>query len=349
MTERSRSGPPIVVTAVVAALVVLVMVVLADQPWRHVEVDTEPAAAETRTVTRGSLVAEVVLAAEVSHGDPATLVGSGGIVTALPRPGEVIRPGEQVHEVDGRPVVLVRGERPFWRDLESGVRPGPDVEQLEQLLVDLGFGDDLTVDDTFTWYTARALRAWQESLGVERTGRFSPADAVVTSAEAIRVDTLHVALGEQADGFLLDHTDTTLRAYANLASAQSSWLTAGTPVTVEASDGARLDGVVAEVETDRGLDDDRRPLPDRVVIDVDDASRLAGLGGSARVIVSGDAVDDVLVVPVTALLALSDGGYGVEVVRDGRPVLVPVEVGLVADARVQVAEGLEEGDEVVVP
>ena len=60
-----------------------------------------------------------------------------------------------------------------------------------------------------------------------------------------------------------------------------------------------------------------------------------------------------LVVPVTALLALSGGGYSVEVVGAGaRNHLVPVSLGLFDDAEglVQVtASGLAAGQEVVVP
>jgi hypothetical protein len=59
---------------------------------------------------------------------------------------------------------------------------------------------------------------------------------------------------------------------------------------------------------------------------------------------------DVLTVPVNALLALAEGGYGVEVVADGRPRIVAVKVGLFADGRVEVrGEGLTEGASVGVP
>ena len=64
-------------------------------------------------------------------------------------------------------------------------------------------------------------------------------------------------------------------------------------------------------------------------------------------------VADALVVPVTALLARSGGGYAVEVVGAGaRNHLVPVSLGLFDDAEglVQVtASGLAAGQKVVVP
>jgi hypothetical protein len=63
-------------------------------------------------------------------------------------------------------------------------------------------------------------------------------------------------------------------------------------------------------------------------------------------------VPNALVVPVTALLARSGGGYAVEVVGVGATRLVPISLGLFDDAQglVQIAaSGLAAGQEVVVP
>jgi hypothetical protein len=57
----------------------------------------------------------------------------------------------------------------------------------------------------------------------------------------------------------------------------------------------------------------------------------------------------VLAVPVKALLALSDGGYAVEVRRGGETVLIGVETGKFAGGLVEVKGELTEGDQLVVP
>jgi hypothetical protein len=58
----------------------------------------------------------------------------------------------------------------------------------------------------------------------------------------------------------------------------------------------------------------------------------------------------VLTVPVTALLALSGGGYGLEVISGGTASYVQVDTGLFAGGRVEVTgEGIDEGTVVGMP
>jgi hypothetical protein len=67
------------------------------------------------------------------------------------------------------------------------------------------------------------------------------------------------------------------------------------------------------------------------------------------VVVTSEEAAGVLTVPVDALLAVAEGGYAVERVRDGGTQLVGVETGAFADGHVQVTGDLADGDEVVVP
>jgi hypothetical protein len=90
----------------------------------------------------------------------------------------------------------------------------------------------------------------------------------------------------------------------------------------------------------------------QVTIGLDDPALASGLDEAP---VDVDVVTDealgVKAVPVTALLALAEGGYAVEVVDGpGDTHLVGVEAGLFADGWVEVTgDGLEVGDQVVVP
>jgi len=70
------------------------------------------------------------------------------------------------------------------------------------------------------------------------------------------------------------------------------------------------------------------------------------------VIVVSDSVESVMAIPVSALVALLEGGYAVEVdTGGGRTQLIAVEVGFFGDNNmIEITSGaLEPGDQVVVP
>ena len=68
-----------------------------------------------------------------------------------------------------------------------------------------------------------------------------------------------------------------------------------------------------------------------------------------KVRVTTSAARGVLAVPVSALLAVSGGGYALERMSiDGTTEQVPVKVGAFADNFVQVAGNIKAGDEVVI-
>src|SRR5258708_2349466 len=62
-------------------------------------------------------------------------------ITRLPvRVGQRVHPGRVIAEVDGRPILLLRGRLPAYRNLHEGDH-GPDVLQLQRDLEHLGYAD----------------------------------------------------------------------------------------------------------------------------------------------------------------------------------------------------------------
>ena len=90
-------------------------------------------------------------------------------------------------------------------------------------------------------------------------------------------------------------------------------------------------------------------MPATIVLD--DPAPAAGLDQAPVTIdVTDRTVHDVLAVPITALVAVQGGGYGVYVRHGATRTLVGVTPGLFADTLVQVTStGLHAGDAVVVP
>jgi hypothetical protein len=296
----------------------------------------------------------------LGYGESSQLaLSTQGTVTWLPAEGAVVDRGQPVAEVDDRVVPLLFGDRPLWRELGAGVDDGPDVELVEANLVALGVvtPDELTVDQEWTSATTDALEEWQDSLGLDDTGRLAPGDVAVQPGP-VRVASHAAELGGQAGGPILEVAGTTRQVTVDLEATRQGMIAVGQPVDVELPDGTVVSGSVAAIgtvaQTPEGAADD--PTADQtptieVTISLDDPA-AAGTLDQAPVTVSvvTSAAEGVLAVPVDALLALAEGGYAVErPVAGGTTELVAVELGAFAEGWVQVTGDLAEGDDVVVP
>lgn len=307
----------------------------------------EPASelpAATAEVTRQTLVERTVVAGELGYAGGTSVRGKlAGTVTWLAPAGSVVRRGGALYRVDDLPVVLLLGRLPAYRTLAAGTE-GADVRQFEGNLAALGY-TGFTVDEEYTAATASAVADWQEDLGLPETGKVEPG-RVYLAPGPVRIDTLVAAPGDQAGGELLTVTGSTRVVTLELDVSERRLAVTGAAVPVTLSDGRSVAGKVAAVTTvvtpaEGGQGEDTTTV--EVTVSVADQKAL---GGEASVQVAFTAAqrEDVLTVPVGALLALAEGGYGVEVVRGRSTRIVPVETGLFADGRVEVTgDGLAEG------
>ncbi len=337
---------------IAAVLVASVVATLVLQPWRPAAADaTDEDDAVTAIAERTSLTSELILNGNLSYGEELSLPGRGGTITRLPNAGDEIAAGSAVYEVDGRPVIAMRGDRPFWRSLAEGMTNGADVQQLEQALTDFGFGADLTVDTEFTSATTSAIEAWQEWLGLEGTGVVEFGDVVAITTSSIRIASVTAELGDDPAPGSITYTSTALRVVAKLTDAQAREILPATAVVVTLPDGTELPATIISIDPGgEPVGEDGDTTSASATIEFEDAAAAVGIGLRAvKVALAAATVADALVIPVTALVATLDGGYAVDVLTNGATVRVPVELGLIADTRVQVIGGdLAEGDVVVV-
>ncbi|MEU8762668.1 peptidoglycan-binding protein [Streptomyces sp. NPDC048659] len=317
----------------------------------------------TVVVEKGSLSSGIQVAGALSFDAPTSVVAAGqGTLTALPSVGAVVRAGQRLYEVDGRPVVLMTGKRPLWRDLGPGVPDGPDVEQLKRNLLRLGHAEGLglSVDGKFTKATAVAVKRWQKALGARQTGTVGRAEVVMLPQGSVRVERVSAQLGSAVGtGPVLTVTDTALVAVVRPAENQLSRFKPNARVKVRLADGGTVEGRIRSLIRggagggadggEGGSGGGAEKTTVTVALDDQGKARQAG-PSSVTVTIVGDTARDALIVPVTALLALDGGGYGVRVERDGAAArLVPVRLGLVADAKAQIDGDVRAGDRVVVP
>jgi membrane fusion protein, multidrug efflux system len=321
----------------------------------------------TGTVERRTLAEQLTAGGTIGYAGEATVLARlSGTVTALPKVGAVIRRGGRLYALAGEPVLLMYGAVPAYRTLAEGVGEGRDVEQLERNLKALGY-DPGVVDEHFTSATAAAVRAWQESLGLEATGE------VVLGRVAFmpgpqRVGELLATLGEglggegggeggsgegsEAPSVPVLRTSSTRRIVsAGLEADQQSIAHRGQKVEVVLPGGGEVPGRVtgvAAVEASAGdLPEAGEESEPRVVatVAVTGRHRIPALdGASVNVKFTERVRRDVLSVPLTALIAIGGERFAVYVVEGGAGHRVVVTPGLGADGYVEVAgKGLRAG------
>lgn len=319
-------------------------------------VATEPDAAppttiatETVQVVRTDLVQTETLAGTLRFDDRGEVRSAlPGTVTGLPDEAATLGRGEAAFELDGQPVVLLLGDRPAWRALADGVDDGPDVLQLEENLVALGHGpEDWEPDEEFDARTADAVEEWREEAGMADDDQVELGRVVFLPDEA-RVGAHLVELGQMlvAGAPVFEITGTDRQVVVDLDPDDVSLVAVGDPATVVLPDGGRVEGAIAEigrVVRPAGPEPDA-PAVFEVIVSLPDAS-LDIDRAPVDVEVESSRAEDVLAVPVRALMALSDGGYAVQVGDD----LIGVDTGEFAGGLVEVTGALAEGDEVVVP
>ena len=115
----------------------------------------------TVPVERKVLSSDIVIRGQVGFSESTDITVSGvsggsSIITRVPKAeGETLLEGDTVVELAGRPLIALQGDLPAFRSLAPGVE-GPDVQQLEEALVRLGF-DPGSVDDRYDAATEVAV------------------------------------------------------------------------------------------------------------------------------------------------------------------------------------------------
>ena len=163
------------VAAVLALLIcagVVVAIVVSNGASASGGASAGTTATGAATVQRRDLVATDTESGTLSYADSQTVYNRlSGTITWLPAVGKVIRPGHALFTVDNKPVLLMDGSTPAFRDLTASDETGPDIYELNRNLVDLGYNPDgIVVDDTWQTATTAGVDELQTHLGETATG-----------------------------------------------------------------------------------------------------------------------------------------------------------------------------------
>lgn len=197
--RRALAGCAVLVVAIVVAAIVLTQ---SHSPTHNAAGTGVPAGDTTATVTRRTLAESSTVDGTLGYGSTLELYDRlSGTFTWLPAVGAVIARGETLFRVNNLPVALMYGSVPAYRTLKEGVSDGPDVAQLNENLIDLGFDPyrAITHDDAFGEATAAAVRRWQKAEGLVETGQVQ-LGRVIFAPGTRRVTAVKVALGQDPPG-----------------------------------------------------------------------------------------------------------------------------------------------------
>ncbi len=226
----------------------------------------------TATVSRGDLADEITATAQIGYaGERQVSLPSGGgsmhVVTAQPiAPGSAVGAGDALLVVDGRPVIVLPGAFPFYRDLHPGDN-GPDVAQLQDGLRAAGAIISAREDGTFGRATAAAIARRYKTLGYatasEQVETTNPDDGTTTTTSQLLVPVGELLALPQLPalvtavppvGTVLDGSDSTatfaeptLQATADIAPSVLASVTDGTQGTLTDDSGGSIDVQVSAI------------------------------------------------------------------------------------------------------
>jgi hypothetical protein len=322
----------------------------------------------TAPVVRTTLTNTVQVGGSIGYDGSYTVAAlrGSGVYTWLPAPGQVIKQDQPVYSVSNEPVPLLYGSIPAYRQFDAGMSDGADVSQLTRDLIALGYGAGLTQSDHYSTATAAAVEHWQSALGLQATGEI-PLGEVVFEPGPIRVTSVTPSAGTPVGGgggTVLTATSTTPIVVVDLDVSQEYLVKHGDAVSVVLPDGIstvgghiETVGTVASCPGGSGIgagggvsgSAGQSPCESSgsgtssaatvtVTIALDSTPPGATFDQApVNVNITTQRVDNVLAVPVNALLALQGGGYGVEVVTGKTSHLAGVTTGMYSDTLVQVS------------
>lgn len=313
-----------------------------------------PAPPATATVTRTDLVRSETVDGKLDFANRREVTSPvAGTVTVAAREGAAVGRGQALYELDDKPVTLLYGPVPAFREMRPGSR-GSDVLQLERNLVALGFADGIYVDPRYDRATEAAVKRWQKSLNRTPTGRVGRGE-VIFQPDRVKVVTADADLADQvAPGDpVLTVASTRPVVRARLEPDDASLTARGTKVEVTLPSGRKEPGrVTGTVRPDDP--EESEAAEDGITVEVTlSGGRSAGAEEDPRATASvrfvSESRENVLTVPVEAVVALrgANGGYGLQLVEGGGTRMVSVRTGMTADGRIEVSgPGIAEGTKV---
>lgn len=312
-----------------------------------------PAAVSTVAIQRTNLANTQTFSGTLGFGTPQPLKGAGeGVVTKLPKAGDVAERGKPLYSVNGVPVPVFFGDTPLYRKLDNPDLQGPDVAVVADNLAALGYKVGTRPKDRtrtpFSAAISEALKKWQKAAGLADTGTLDVGQVVVLSGP-MRASTVTAQLGDAVTTPLMTLTPTSKVVTIQVDATGVGAIKSGVAAVIVRPDTHEVPGKVTDISsTVDGSVKEGSQGPPKIAVTVtpdnpDDLGQYDS--ASVQVKITTETHPGVLAVPVAALVALREGGYAVQL-PDGT--LKAVTTGMFAKDLVEITgAGIAEGMRVV--
>jgi len=295
----------------------------------------------TATVVRTNLATTMLTAGMLGYSATSPVVNQlAGTYTALPEPGQAIRPGQDLYRVDNLPVVLMQGRIPAWRTFAPGMTGGPDVTELQRNLIALGYAAGLFAAPAgqFDSLTEDAVIRWQQAVGYPLTGQIALGQVVFLPATVIAGGLSQAPGQPAAPGQIPYHVTAASRIVTVPLGPGLPAVTTGEPVSIVLPSGAKTPGTITAIGPVSPAGGSSGASMQLTITPARPAATGTGQDVAVQVSLITQSIRNVLAVPIAALLALAGGGYAVEVAGPaGHDRLAGVTTGLFANTLVEVS------------
>lgn len=278
-----------------------------------------------------------------SRDDDAAAQARVATLTGVLDVGAVADRGSVLYAADTEPVATMLAAEALYRDLSVDSTDGDDIKALEENLAALGHGKNLSVDKHFDQATAAAVEDWEEALNRKDPDGIVSVGEVVFLKEPAAVISHRAAVGDKLNigtpVLSLGTESRVITAMVEVAD-RGEWA----PNTVVQLDWTDEPGTGTVTEVGRDEVDGRLEVTISLGQDAPDLP----IGTEVDVVINTAERAGVVTVPVSAVIAGSDGPAVRTVTKDGDAV-THVKLGIVAGGLAEITLGLEAGTKVRLP
>ncbi len=275
---------------------------------------------------------------------------ASGIITDVVSASGIFHGGDVVLRINERPMVVIPGSVPAFREMTVGTR-GRDVAALQAYLAELGYEVDDVVD-AYTPVTAAAVRAWQGALGVPATSNVPLGDVLIVDPLALQAplrwtDAVDIGVPLTPGTAILERLSASPKLTVEFGGSPPAQLETGIQGVATFPSGQRRDVTLAAFESSQGRQSAALTAANGTLCAVDDCLRLAPPSGDTLI-----EVDFILVHetsgPLLPVAAIQTDALGQSFVERPDGTRRPVTV-LVASGGAAIVDGVSAGEEIMLP